>query len=80
MINLLPPEEKKYVTKKSLISLEAEIITQFGFDFNFPGPIQTMERFLRILDYNLNRTVVDMAYQICKFQLNDALFLKYLPS
>lgn len=35
---------------------------------------------MRVLDYDLNKTVTDMAYQICKFQLNDALFLKYKPS
>ena len=51
-----------------------------GFDFNFPGPVQSMERYLRILDYDLNRTIYDMSYQICKFQCNDASFLKYRPS
>lgn len=51
-----------------------------GFDFNFPGPIQSMERYLRVLGYDLNQTVYDMAFQICKFQLNDAKFLSYRPS
>jgi hypothetical protein len=51
-----------------------------GFDFNFPGPIQSMERFLRILSYDTNKTIWDMAFQICKFQLNDARFLNYKPS
>ena len=51
-----------------------------GFDFNFPGPMQTMERYLRILGYDTNKTILDMAYQICKFQLNDARFLIYKPS
>ena len=51
-----------------------------GFDFNFPGPVQSMERFLRILDYYLNKTIYDMSFQICKFQCNDAQFLKYRPS
>jgi len=51
-----------------------------GFDFNFPGPVQSMERFLRILDYDQNTTVYDMAFQMCKFQLNDAKFLNYRPS
>lgn len=39
-----------------------------------------MERYLRLLGYDLNPTVNDMAYQICKFQLNDANFLKFRPS
>lgn len=51
-----------------------------GFDFNFPGPIQPMERYLRILDYDLNKTILDMGFQISKFQLNEAKFLKYRPS
>lgn len=50
------------------------------FDYNFPGPIQSLERYLRILDYDQNKTVYDMSYQICKFQLNDSLFLDYRPS
>jgi hypothetical protein len=51
-----------------------------GFDFNFPGPIQTMERYLRVLNYDTNKTIMDMAFQISKFQLNDARFLNYKPS
>ena len=39
-----------------------------------------MERFLRILNYNTNKTIIDMAFQISKFQLNDARFLKFKPS
>ena len=39
-----------------------------------------MERYLRLLNYQSNSTVSEMAYQICKFQLNDALFLDYRPS
>ena len=39
MINLLTDEEKKYVSKQSLIDIEAWILMKLGFDFNFPGPI-----------------------------------------
>lgn len=53
---------------------------KLGFDFNFPGPIQTMERYLRILNYDLNPTVFEFAYELCKFQLNDSKFLEYRPS
>jgi len=80
MINLLTDDEKKNVSKAQLIELEADILTRMGFDFNFPSPIQTMERFLRVLDYDLNKTVYEMSYQICKFQLNDAQFLPFRPS
>lgn len=67
MINCLPEDERKYVTKSQLIDLEANILVQMGFEFNFPGPIQSMERYLRILGYDLNSIVYDMAFQICKF-------------
>ena len=50
LISLLTPEEQKYVSKPMLIELESEIIVRMGFDFNFPGPIQSMDRYLRILD------------------------------
>lgn len=60
--------------------MEANILMTLGFDFNFPGPIQSLERYLRILEYDLNRTIFDMSYQICKFSLNDANFLKYESS
>ena len=80
MISLLTEQEQKYVTKQGLIDLEAKIIETFGFDFNFPGPIQPLERYLRVLDYNLNQIVFDMAFQICKFSLNDGKFLIYRPS
>lgn len=63
-----------------MIDLEADILIKMGFDYNFPGPIQSLERFLRILKYDQNRTVYDMSYQICKFQLNDSMFLEYRPS
>jgi hypothetical protein len=62
MINLLSLEEKKTVTKQSLIDLESDILIKLGFDFNFPGPIQSMERYLRILGYDLNRSVYEMSF------------------
>ena len=47
--------------------MELDIISKLGFDFNFVGPIQTMERFLRLLDYDMNSTVFEFAYELCKF-------------
>ena len=62
MINLLNEQEKKAITKKSLIDLEAQILIKLGFDFNFPGPIQPMERYLRILNFDFDKTIYDMAF------------------
>lgn len=67
MISLLTIEEKKYVNKRALIDLEAQILMTLGFDFNFPGPIQSMERYLRIMNYDLNGTIRGMCFQIAKF-------------
>jgi hypothetical protein len=37
-----------------------------GFDFNFPCPMQFVERFLRILNADKIPEVYDIAYGICK--------------
>jgi hypothetical protein len=62
MIGLLTEQEQRFVTKAQLISLEADILFQLGFDFNFSGPMQSLERFLRILDYDFNKTVCEMSF------------------
>ena len=62
MISLLTEEEKKLVTKQKLIDLETNILITFGFDFNVPGPIQSMERYLRLLDYDLNTQLYEMCF------------------
>jgi hypothetical protein len=80
MIGLLTEEEQRQVSKGALIELEARILVKMGFDFSFPGPIQAMERYLRLLGFDNNKIVSDMGYQICKFQLNDSRFLGYRPS
>ena len=51
-----------------------------GFDFNFPCPMQFVERFLRILNADKIPEVYDIAYGICKLQLIDPKFLNYKPS
>lgn len=39
MINLIPEDERKNLTKEILIDLEADILIRLGFDFNYPCPI-----------------------------------------
>jgi hypothetical protein len=39
MISLLREDEKKVVTKAKIVEMEGKILTKFGFDFNFQGPI-----------------------------------------
>lgn len=80
MMNLLSEDEQKCITIGQMINLEADVLVKLSFDFNFASPIQSMERFLRLLNYDQNQIVYDMSYQICKFQLNDSMFLDYRPS
>ena len=80
MIGLLSQDEQKNVSKQSLKDLEAQILMKMGFDYNYPGPMQSLERFMRIINYDKNRTIYEMSFQICKFSLNDSKFLEFRPS
>lgn len=62
LIGMLTTEEQKYVSKQGLIDLEEHVLLMLGFDFNFPGPIQSMDRFIRILSYDKNKTIREMSY------------------
>lgn len=64
MISLLTDEEKRLVHKQDLINLEADILRKFGFDFNFQGPIPSLERYLRILNYDKHDVIFTMSFQI----------------
>lgn len=80
MIKLLNKKEKQMVGKEQLEELELEIIFMFGCDFNFHGPIHFVDRYLRILDYGNEPVIQMMCNEICKFSLNDDMFLNYRPS
>ena len=81
MVKLLGDEAEEYdITKEGLVDLEAKVLIQFGFDLNFPDPYAPMERYIRLLGYDKNETVLRLAYQICKFSMNEAEFLDYKPS
>jgi hypothetical protein len=81
MVALLSDVEKQSVNIPGLVELEHQILKKLNFNFYVPGPIQSLERFLRILEYDNKSSVVkSMAYQICKFSQNDSMFLKYRPS
>ena len=80
MIKLLNKKEKQMVTKEELEDLEFEIILMFGCDFNFHGPINFVDRYLRLMNYSNEEVIQMMCYEICKFSLNDDLFLNYKPS
>ena len=68
------------MTKSQLIELEYDIVLKFGFDFNFPGPIESMERYLRVLGYNKNSDVDQLSRRILKHHIRHACLLNYRPS
>ena len=56
------------------------MLVKLGFDLHFPGPVVPMDRFLQLLGFNKSRLMVKMTYQICKFAMNEPVFLNYRPS
>jgi len=80
MINLLSDSERKNMNKDALVDLEFDILHKLGFCFNFPGPMESVDRYLRIVEYDHKKIVFDMSYQICKFSLTESKFLNFRPS
>ena len=62
MILYLSDEEKSLVSVESMIELEADILKVLSFDFNFSSPIQSMDRYLRLMGYDQNQVVYDMSF------------------
>lgn len=67
MISLLSDTEKKQITKKDLVDLELDILIRFGFDFNFPGPIDSIQRYLRLVSYDRDKSVWAICEQLSRF-------------
>jgi hypothetical protein len=80
MINMLPDSERKGISRDTLIDLEFQVLVSLEFSFNAPGPMESVDRFLRIVEYDHKRIVYDMSYQICKFSLTESKFLQFRPS
>ena len=80
MQSLLTHEERRHTHKQDLISLEEEILRHFGFDLNFQTPIPSLERFMRILNYDQHDVIFKMAFQILRASLVDGKFLQFEPS
>jgi len=67
MIVHLSEEDKKVGSKAVLTDLEQDIITRFGFEFNFSGPMEFINRYLRVLGYDKNDQVKIICEQLCRF-------------
>ena len=79
-LEFLTCEEKEKVFPEDVFNLEAEVLMKLGFDLHFPGPVAPMDRYLHLLGYNKSRLMVRMTYQICKFAMNEPVFLNFHPS
>ena len=62
MIRQLKMEERELITVKDILQMEQEILTKLSFDLNFPNPISAMERYLRLLDFDKQPIVSEMAF------------------
>jgi len=80
MINALEDLNGDKCKKEDLVNLEEKILRLFGFDFNFNGPKQFLDRYLRVLDYDANAKVNQMALQILTLSLVDEKLLNYRAS
>ena len=56
------------------------MLVKLGFDLHFPGPVEPMHRFLHLLGYSKNVLLVEMTFKLCKFTINEPVFLNYRPS
>ena len=77
---LLTESERKQMPKEALLELERKVLIQLGFDMCRPGPVQSLERFIRILNCPTNPKLYGACVDILKMQLQVTRFLKYKPS
>lgn len=80
MLIHLSPIERQKTSNADLIKLELEIGHRFNWNFNFQGPVEFIDRYMRILSLDAIKCIRNMSQQFCKFALNDAKFLNYRPS
>lgn len=80
MVIHLSPAERSQTSIRDLINLEVDIGHRFNWNFNFQGPCEFIDRYVRILSIDKIRPIRNMAVQFCKFALNDAKYLNYRPS
>lgn len=80
MIFYLHKDEQDMTSVNDLIQMEIEIGNLFDWNFNFQGPVEFIDRFIRLLNVKNERSVKSISVQYCKFALNNSKFLNYRPS
>ena len=48
MLNLLPEDEQRRLSKQDLINLEEQILNALQFSIHYTGPILFLQRFQRV--------------------------------
>ena len=67
MIELLDERDREKITIDSLYELEMEVLSTLSYDFEFPGPVPFLERYMRLFDHDKNETIRELSFLICKF-------------
>lgn len=81
MIVHLSDEDQEHTTKDTVCDMEYDIVTRFGWDFNFQNPITFIERYLPYVETDIDKTEMkDMAIDYCKQCLHSPIFLDYRSS
>jgi len=77
MLNLLTNAEREIVTKRNVIALEEKVLTLLNCNLLFLGPLQFLERYLRLSNFHENEEVVKLASEIiimCRTKIQLAEF------
>lgn len=80
MIYALEDVNGDILKREDLIHLEQKILRQFAFDFNFVGPKQFLDRYMRILELENKSKIQKMALQILSLSIVNHKLISYRPS
>jgi hypothetical protein len=80
MIKLLSDEERNFIDKQKVITMEGEILKAFNFDFNFISPLPFLERFMRLSELQNNKNLRYVCLELLKLVTSQIKFLDYRPS
>ena len=62
MLKIMDQEDREGRKKSHLIEMEAKVLVELGFEFDFPNPQTAVERHLHLLGYDKCRLISDMAF------------------
>jgi hypothetical protein len=80
LIYVLDKEDKISITKEKIKQQEAYILRLFGFDLNFTDPISFIDRYMRLLDQEMNHKLKEMSILISILFQQSSISLDFRPS